>query len=117
MVMADNLSQSITIANPTGSAVDAQQLIIRIKRQSGTSPFYSISWGTAYAGVLPTGLPTWTVVGTGWLHLTFRYNSNAGNWKLVANINDLGYASRKLLSQPPRASRHNDQDARLGDHG
>jgi hypothetical protein len=78
------LATNITIANPTGTPVTGQKLIIRIK-DNGTPR--NISFGSAFAGV-GTTLPTQTVANK----LTYvgcLYNADAARWDVLAWIQEL----------------------------
>ena len=79
VVVVTALAQAVTIANPSGTPVQWQRLIIRIK-DNGTAR--AISFGTEYRA-MGTALPTTTVVSkTKWLGLI--YNSTDTKWDLVA---------------------------------
>jgi len=73
------LAAALTINNPSGTPVNFQKLIIRIK-DNGTAQ--TISWGTAYASAGAT-LPTTTVAGK-WVYIGLIYNSTASQWQCVA---------------------------------
>lgn len=75
------IAQTFTVANPTGTPVNFQQLLIRIK--DNASP-QTINWDTAFVAggvALPTVTSSSKI-----LNLTFRYNTaNALNkWQLLA---------------------------------
>jgi hypothetical protein len=69
----------LTLANPTGTAVPAWGLVIRIK-DNGTAR--SIAYGTQYRAIEVT-LPTTTVVSKT-LYLGLIYNSTDTKWDVVA---------------------------------
>jgi hypothetical protein len=69
----------LTLANPTGTAVPARKLVVRIK-DSGSAQ--SIAYGTQFRAVGVT-LPTTTVAGKT-LYLGFIYNSADTKWDCVA---------------------------------
>jgi len=73
------LAANLTINNPSGTPVNFQQIIIRIK-DNGTAR--TISWGTAYASAGAT-LPTTTVAGK-WVYIGLIYNASASQWQCVA---------------------------------
>jgi hypothetical protein len=73
------LANALTINNPSGTPVNFQQLIIRIK-DNGTAQ--TISWGSAYESVGAT-LPTTTTAGK-WVYIGLIYNSSASQWQCVA---------------------------------
>jgi hypothetical protein len=69
----------LTLANPTGTAVPAWGLVIRIK-DNGTAR--SIAYGTQYRAIGVT-LPTTTVISKT-LYLGLIYNSTDTKWDVVA---------------------------------
>jgi hypothetical protein len=76
------LTSNPTIEAPSGTPVDGQQLIIRIK-DNGTAR--SIAWITSSGGYRTIGctLPTSTVAGMV-LYVGCIYNSQDGYWDMVA---------------------------------
>lgn len=72
---------SLTMAAPSGTPVNGQKLIIRIK-DNGTSR--SISWNAAYSAAGAT-LPTATTAGK-WMTIGLIYNSTAAVWQCVAAV-------------------------------
>lgn len=74
----------LTLANPSGTPVQGQTLIIRIK-DNGTAR--SISYGTQYRDMGNTR-PTTTVVSKT-LYLGFIYNATDTKWDLVASAQEL----------------------------
>jgi hypothetical protein len=66
--------------NPTGTPVDGQKLLIRIK-DNGTAR--ALTWGTAYASSGVATLPTTTVISKTHL-LLFIYDTTAAKWVLMA---------------------------------
>lgn len=71
----NSLSQDTTIANPTGTPVNYQELVLRIT----SSSIRRIAWGSAYAGLLPN-----TTSGGGIEdYFYFRYNTLDTKWDLV----------------------------------
>lgn len=69
----------LTLANPTGTAIPAWGIVIRIK-DNGTAR--SISYGTQYRAIGVT-LPTTTVISKT-LYLAMIYNSTDTKWDVVA---------------------------------
>jgi hypothetical protein len=69
----------LTVAAPTGTPVDGQQLTIRI-RDNGTTR--TITWNAAYVEFATGQLPTDTVVGKT-IYAIFWYNAAATAWELV----------------------------------
>lgn len=76
----DSLSQTTTFTNPSGSPVDGQYLILRIK----SSGAQSISFGTGYRGSDSMPLPTSTT-GSGKVdYYGFLYNIVDTKWDFLA---------------------------------
>lgn len=73
---------ALTIANPTGSQSDGQQLMIRIKYVTTAT----LTWGGAFAGSADLGLPGATATVGTWEYYGFIYNSVVGKWHLIAWI-------------------------------
>jgi hypothetical protein len=71
---------ALALANPTGTAVPAWGLVIRIK-DNGTAR--AISYGTQYRSIGVGTLPTTTVAGKT-LYLGMIYNSTDTKWDVVA---------------------------------
>ena len=76
------MAVTATIAIPTGTAIDGQKLIIRIK-DNGTAQ--TLSWVTTAGGYRAQGvtLPTTTVASTP-LYVGCIYNSQDSYWDVVA---------------------------------
>lgn len=73
------LSQATTIANPTGTKVDGQQLTLRIRSLAAQT----LTFGTQFrAGTSPV-LPTATTGSSKTDYLTFIYNSADTKWDLL----------------------------------
>jgi hypothetical protein len=78
-------SAALSIANPTGSVVNGQKMIIRIK-DNGTAR--AITWaGSQYRTSTDLSLPTTTVVNKT-LYTGFIYNSDDTKWDLIALLNN-----------------------------
>jgi len=73
------LAANITINNPSGTPVNFQQLMFRIK-DDGTAR--TITWGSNYQSVGAT-LPTTTTAGK-WMYIGLVYNSAASKFDCVA---------------------------------
>lgn len=73
------LTVGVTINNPTGTPVDGQKLMYRI-RDNGTAR--SIGFGAAFRGVI-AALPTATTVSK-WTYIGFSYNSTDSIWDMIA---------------------------------
>jgi hypothetical protein len=72
---------TLTIANPTGTAVNGQKLIIRLT-DNGTAR--TITWGNAYRFSTALTAPSLTSGGSLTLYLGFMYNSTAAKWDCIA---------------------------------
>ena len=75
---------TITLANPTGTPVEGQKIIVRIK-DNGTAR--SIQYGTQYRGSSELALPTTTTISKT-IYLGFIYNSTDTKWDLVAKLDN-----------------------------
>jgi hypothetical protein len=80
-VSIDALAAALSFANPTGTPVNGQRLIIRILDNGSAR---ALSWGAAYAsGGVP--LPTSTTASKR-THLGFIYDGFGLKWYLVAAV-------------------------------
>jgi len=79
MVKITAQAAGLTLANPTGTAIDGHGMVIRIK-DNGTAR--SISYGTQYRAMGVT-LPTTTVIGKT-LYLGMIFNNDDTKWDVVA---------------------------------
>jgi hypothetical protein len=77
---------NFTVANPTGTPVDGQDLKLRIK-SSGTT--YTPSWGTNYTSADVT-LPT-SLIASKTVVAAFEYDAAAAKWILMALLGTNGY--------------------------
>ncbi len=75
-----SLSQTTTIANPTGTPTSFQQFILRIR---SISP-QSLSFGSGYRGGNDIALPTTTTGGSKTDYFGFQYNLDDNKWDLIA---------------------------------
>jgi predicted heme/steroid binding protein len=76
---------NLSVANPTGTPVNGQKMIIRIK-DDGTAR--TITWsGTQYRASSDLALPTTTIVNKT-MYLGFIYNSTDTKWDLLAYLNN-----------------------------
>ena len=76
---------ALSVANPTGTPVNGQKMIIRIE-DNGTAR--AITWsGTQYRASTDLALPT-TTIATKTMYLGFIYNSTDTKWDLIAFINN-----------------------------
>lgn len=85
MVIATALSQATTIAAPTGSPVQGEKLIIRLK-DNGTAR--ALTWNAIYRAGTDVALPTTTVLSKT-MYCGFIYNSTDTKWDLVAVTNNI----------------------------
>lgn len=79
LVLITAQAAGLTLANPTGSAIDGLGIVIRIK-DNGTAR--SIAYGTQYRAIGVT-LPTTTVLSKT-LYLAMIYNSTDTKWDVLA---------------------------------
>ena len=79
MAIATALSQATTIAAPTGSPVQGERLVIRLK-DNGTAR--ALTWNAVYRAIGVT-LPTTTVISKT-VYCGFIYNSTDTKWDCVA---------------------------------
>lgn len=79
MVKITAQAAGLTLANPTGTAIDGLGIVIRIK-DNGTAR--SIAFGTQYRAIGVT-LPTTTVLGKT-LYLAMVFNNDDTKWDVVA---------------------------------
>jgi hypothetical protein len=79
MVIITAQAAALTLANPTGSPLQGQKLVVRIK-DDGTAR--GISFGTEYRALGVT-LPTTTVISKT-MYLGFIRNDTDTKWDLVA---------------------------------
>lgn len=79
MVIATALSQATTIAAPSGSPVQGEKLVIRLK-DNGTAR--ALTWNSIYRAIGVT-LPTTTVISKT-VYCGFIYNSTDTKWDCVA---------------------------------
>jgi hypothetical protein len=76
------LSQTTTIANPTGTPTNFQQYILRIK--SSTSR--TLNWGSQFRGGADLSLPTATTGTSKTDYLGFQWNSADSKWDILAKV-------------------------------
>jgi hypothetical protein len=75
----------LSVANPTGTPVNGQKMIIRIE-DNGTAR--AITWsGTQYRASTDLALPT-TTIATKTMYLGFIYNSTDTKWDMIAFLNN-----------------------------
>ena len=75
-----SLSQTTTIANPTGNPMDGQRYTLRIKSSSSRS----LSWGSQYRGSLGQGLPSATTGSSKTDYLMFVFDAADSKWDFLA---------------------------------
>jgi hypothetical protein len=75
----------LSVANPTGTVVNGQKMIIRIK-DNGTAR--AITWsGTQYRASTDLALPTTTIINKT-MYLGFIWNSTDSKWDMIAFLNN-----------------------------
>jgi hypothetical protein len=79
-------SADLTIADPTGTPNDGQQLVIRV-RMAATG--YALAWGAAYRGSTATPLPTTQPANTTGYYAV-QFNNSDGAWDLIASRTGYG---------------------------
>ncbi len=85
MVIATALSQATTIAAPTGSPVQGEKLIVRLK-DNGTAR--ALTWNSIYRAGTDILLPSTTTLSKT-LYCAFIYNSTDTKWDLVGVVNNI----------------------------
>ncbi len=70
---------TLTVSAPTGTPVDGQRLILRIK----STNVQTFSFNAIYRGSTDTALPTASTGGGAWDYLVFIYNSADSKWDFV----------------------------------
>lgn len=73
-----------TINNPSGTPLDGEKLIFRIKCD-GTARTLPVTWGTQYRASSDMGFPT-TLIANKTTYLGFIYNSLDTKWDMVAKM-------------------------------
>ncbi len=79
------LATGATFGEPTGTPIDEQQIIIRIK-DDGTAR--TLAWNAIYRASTDLPLPTTTIVSKT-LYLGFQYNMTDTRWDLLALLNNI----------------------------
>jgi len=79
------LAVGTTFAAPTGTPVDGQKLIIRIKDNATAQ---TLAWNAIYRASSDLALPTTTVISKT-MYLGFIYNSADSKWDLVAFLDNI----------------------------
>lgn len=74
------LSQATTIANPTGTPVSFQEIVLRIK----SSAAQALTWGSQYRGSADLPLPTATSGSSLTDYFKFVWNSADSKWDYIA---------------------------------
>jgi hypothetical protein len=102
-----DVSGTLTIPAPSGSADDGQALIVILKSAAPQTVSFSTAAG-GYAASAHLALPTSTTGdGTTYDYFGFRYNSDAGKWLIVANLQQVIQGSVQLSvnsSLPPASN-------------
>lgn len=73
---------TFTINNPSGTPVDGQALVIRLRATNAQT----FSWGTKYRGSTDLSLPSVSPSGDKWIYLGFLYNSTDDKIDIVSSI-------------------------------
>ena len=84
LVIITAQAAALTLASPTGSPVQGQQLVIRIKDNATAR---AITWNAIYRASDDLALPTTTTVSKT-MYIGFIYNSTDTKWDLVSLINN-----------------------------
>lgn len=71
---------ALTINAPTGTPIDGQQIMLRIKSNN----VQTFSWNAIFSGSVDSPLPTATSGSGKYDYLGFSYNSTLFKWQLVA---------------------------------
>jgi hypothetical protein len=89
------LSQATTIAAPTGSPVQGEKLLLRLK-DNGTAR--ALTWNAIFRASTDLALPATTILSKT-LYCGFFYNSTDSKWDLVALVNNFyyGYCFRRSI--------------------
>jgi hypothetical protein len=73
---------TLTVGAPTGTAINGQKLIIRIR----STNVQTFSWNAAFQGSTDIALPTATSGSTLYDYVGFIYNGTAAKWQMVAKV-------------------------------
>lgn len=73
---------TLTIANPTGTPADGQELVLVISATSGTQ---TLSFGNAYSAAQGLALPT-TVTASQKNRYVFYWSSTDSKWYIIASL-------------------------------
>ena len=76
------LASAPTFGSPTGSPINGQKLMIRVK-DNGTAR--TLAWNAVYRASADLALPTTTVVSKT-LYMGFIYNTTDTKWDLIASL-------------------------------
>ena len=84
MAITDNIQSAgtLTILQPTGSPINGQKLVIRIK----STNIQTLSWNNIFQGSSGNPLPYQTTGTNSYDYLGFIYNSTSEKWQLLAKI-------------------------------
>jgi len=77
------LTGNISIANPTGTPIDGQELAFRFT-QDGTGS-RTVTWGSAYAFDTSTTVPNSATAANAIWEISFRWNAATSVWAVVGN--------------------------------
>jgi hypothetical protein len=73
---------TLTINAPTGTLVNGQKLIFRLKSTNSQT----LSWNAVFQGSSDLGLPTASSGGDKFDYMGFIYNTNNSKWQIVAKV-------------------------------
>lgn len=73
---------TLTINAPTGTAVNGQKLIFRLR----STNVQTFSWNAVFQGSTDLSLPTASSGGDAYDYMGFIYNSTAAKWQLIAKV-------------------------------
>lgn len=76
------LGQNVTLANPTGTPLDGQKLVVRIT----TSSIRTIAFGNQFRGGVTLALPSATTGSAKTDYLTFVWNAAASKWDIFQSL-------------------------------
>lgn len=80
--LVTTLSQNSTIANPTGSPVDGQRLVVRIKSTS----IRTLAFGAQFRGGVTLALPSATTGSAKTDYLIFIWNAADSKWDIFQSL-------------------------------
>lgn len=102
------IAQAFTIANPTGTPTNGQEIRIRIKDNATAR---AITWGANYVEGTGTALPSTTVLSK-ILNLLFQYNTanSLNKWQLIGVAQESASAAGGLTNWSESAGTYSSKD-------